>query len=327
MRVLIVTNMYPDAARSFRGVFVKRQVDSLRAAGLVVEVEVIADVRGRVDYLTGRARVARHVRAFGPDVVHVHFGYSAFAGLLHGLPSVVTLHGSDLWRGAGTGVRGRAGSMFTRVLAQAADRIIVQNEAMKADLRPGLQTRTVVMPNGVDDAMFRPLPASVARARLQLPSGQLVVLFVDTGNPRCKRPDLAAKAVECVTAAGRPCRLLVASGVSAPEMPWYYAAADALLVTSDYEGSPMSVKEALACGTPVVSVPVGDVEQVVDVPERGMIAPRDPVKLAEAILAVMSRPRSDTSLLPPSLRSGVIAQRLIDLYTGLLTPQGHRLAR
>jgi glycosyltransferase involved in cell wall biosynthesis len=314
MRVLVVTNMYPSPVSTFRGVFVERQVQSLRDAGLEVEVETITVQRGRRDYLLGRARVGRRVHEFRPDVVHVHYGYTGLAGLGHGRPSVLTLHGSDLRRGTGTRWRGRIGARLTTLLARGADSIIVQNKMMRRALPDRLAARTIVMPNGIDESMFRPLPSAEARARLDLPRDELIVMFVDAGDPRRKRPDLAAAALDCVVRRGRPARMLRASGVPAGEMPWYYAAADALLMTSDYEGSPMCVKEALACGTPVVSVPVGDVPDVVDRPELGAIAPRDPAMLAEALLAVAAQPRAGASLLPARLTSAAIAARLMAIY-------------
>lgn len=318
MRVLVVTNMYPNAAASYRGVFVARQVESLRREGLDVAVEEIAGPRGPGDYLMARSRVRRRIREFGADIVHVHYGYSGAAGLAHGVPSVLTLHGSDIRRDVGLRWRHRAGSEVSRGLARLAGLVIVQNEAMKREFHGRLAARVVVMSNGIDESMFRPLPRDEARARLGLPAHELVFMFVDAGDPRRKRPDLAEAAVGRISATGRPAHLLKVSGISADEMPWYYAAADALLMTSDYEGSPMCVKEALACGTPVISVPVGDVPEVVDAPERGMIVPRDPAQLAQAGLAAVGRTGSRVSLLPEHLRSGTIARRLVKMYEQLL---------
>ena len=58
-----------------------------------------------------------------------------------------------------------------------------------------------------------------------------------------------------------PVELQFVSGVPHDRMPTYMNAADALLLTSDREGSPNSVKEAMACNLPVVSTDVGDVAQ------------------------------------------------------------------
>jgi teichuronic acid biosynthesis glycosyltransferase TuaC len=48
------------------------------------------------------------------------------------------------------------------------------------------------------------------------------------------------------------------------EMPWYYSAADAMILCSSREGSPTSIKEALACNLPVVSTDVGDVREILN---------------------------------------------------------------
>ena len=46
------------------------------------------------------------------------------------------------------------------------------------------------------------------------------------------------------------------------DMPWYYGAADAMILCSDSEGSPTSVKEALACNLPAGATEVVDVREI-----------------------------------------------------------------
>ena len=59
-------------------------------------------------------------------------------------------------------------------------------------------------------------------------------------------------------------QLLTVSNTPNAEMPWYYSAADVMILSSQSEGSPTSVKEALACNVPVVATDVGDVREIMD---------------------------------------------------------------
>jgi teichuronic acid biosynthesis glycosyltransferase TuaC len=86
--------------------------------------------------------------------------------------------------------------------------------------------------------------------------------------------------------------LLTVSKIPNPEMPWYYSAADAMILCSDSEGSPTSVKEALACDLPVVSTNVGDVREIMDGIAGVEIVDKTPGALAEALKRVLY-PRAD----------------------------------
>ena len=96
MKVLFVTNMWPEGG-SFRGIFVKEQVDALRAAGIEIDVEVVAQARGRKDYLLAAPRIRKRVKQGGYDLVHVHHGMTALATRFAGsTPRILTLHGHDI---------------------------------------------------------------------------------------------------------------------------------------------------------------------------------------------------------------------------------------
>ena len=98
LRILTVTNMWPEMG-NFRGTFVYEQVESLRALGHHVDVEVIAQSRGRRDYFLSPPRVLRRFRTGNYALVHIHFGMSAWATRWIGrkVPRVLTLHGGDVY--------------------------------------------------------------------------------------------------------------------------------------------------------------------------------------------------------------------------------------
>jgi len=97
MRALVVTNMYPTPAQPALGSFVRDQVQALRRIE-GVEVEVFAfDPGGGRAYLRAAARLRQIYRHDDFDVVHAHFGLTAWPALAaHGNAHAVTLHGTDL---------------------------------------------------------------------------------------------------------------------------------------------------------------------------------------------------------------------------------------
>ena len=323
LRILLVSNMYPSERNPHSGIFVAREVQALERAGVEVVVQPIAGHRGELDYFRSWKRLARAIRDLRPDLVHAHFGYSQVPAAFLGLPLVVTFYGDDV-NGESTGsggitLKSRLGVLVTVGLARRAERIIVQSEAMLRRLPHRLQGRSLVLGSGVDDYHFSPAPVAEARQRLGLGPDDLVLAFVNSGRQPTKRLDLAEAAADELVRRGRPARLLVAESVPADEIRWYYRAADALLMTSDLEGSPNCVKEALSCGTPVVSVPVGDVPDLLTTPDRGVIVERSPEALATGVERVIGRASGERhSLLPDHLRASSVAQRLVEVYRSVL---------
>jgi glycosyltransferase involved in cell wall biosynthesis len=323
LRLLVVSNMYPSEANPHSGIFVAREVSALQRAGVEVTVEPIAGPRGELDYFGSQARLARTISRTRPQLLHSHFGYTLVATAFLGLPNIVTLYGDDI-NGESTGrggitLKSRIGVMVTRKLAHRAERIILQSDAMRHRLPGSLRPRSIVLGSGVDDLHFSPAPKPEARRRLGLGPDELVLVFVHSGRQPTKRLDLALATRAELEARGRATRLLVAEQVPADEIQWHYRAADALLMTSDLEGSPNCVKEALACGTPVVSVAVGDVPDLVTSPEQGIIVERTPAALASGVETVVTRaPAERVSLLPSHLRVSSVAGRLIEIYRSVL---------
>jgi glycosyltransferase involved in cell wall biosynthesis len=189
-----------------------------------------------------------------------------------------------------------------------------------------LRGKTDVIRDSVDPTLFRPLPRREARERLGVPHDDVVVIFPHVASEPRKRLWLAQAAVEVLRASIPTARLWVVNDQPPDAMPWHYAAADAMVVTSVFEGGPTATKEALACGVPVVSVPVGDLDLFREVPAGAAIhAAADPHALADALRTVLSRARPErVSLLPEALTLPHAARALTVLYERVVSGHGRQ---
>src|SRR5437764_12996600 len=188
---------------------------------------------------------------------------------------------------------------------------------MKASLPPGV--RANVIPSGLDLNLFRLIPRDEARRHLGLPPDKRFVLFV--GNPAepRKRYGLAREAVEILNRS-LPVELRVAWGSPHTDVPFLMNACDALVFTSLQEGSPNTVKEALACNLPVVSVPVGDVAQRIGGVAGCELCPDEkPESIAAALERVLRRGiRAAGRAAVQDLDERRLAQQVIDVYRSVL---------
>src|SRR3989442_15966784 len=207
MRILFVTNMYPSAEKPGYGGFVWQQAEQLRQFGHVVDVINILGFRSRLNYLKGALEVLRKTSRTEYDVVHAHYGQSAYPAWFRlKAPLVITLHGSDVL------VRGMFQSFCSRVVSHLADAVIVVSEEMRRGI-PGF-----VIPCGVDLNVFRPYDRHEARVRLQWPEDKYVILFPFDPARRVKRYDLAKAAVEQVANEGVDVQLVTVFSVENREM-------------------------------------------------------------------------------------------------------------
>jgi teichuronic acid biosynthesis glycosyltransferase TuaC len=244
MRALIVTNMYPTADRPALGSFVRDQVDALRRID-GVDVDVFAfEPGGARAYLRGGSALRRRHRHDRFDVVHAHFGLTAWPALAaRASAHAVTLHGTDLVH-----PRSRA---ITLGALPFLDLVATVSEPLANEVpRWAVRGTRAVLPCGVDTARFRPIPKAEARAALGLDCEGPYLLFpADPHRPE-KRHDRAAAVAGSVP-------LLTLGQVDPAHVPMWVNAANAVLVPSERESFGLAVLEALACDVPVLATPVG----------------------------------------------------------------------
>jgi teichuronic acid biosynthesis glycosyltransferase TuaC len=248
MRVLVVTNLWPSPERPASGGFVRDQVEALeRIEGLEIEVFKI-EPGGGATYIRGARDLRRRYRADEFDVVHVHYGLTAWSALTtqRKAPHLVTFHGTDLAHPV-VGPMSRAVARLTTLPAP------VSKALARAGLPGAGTTRQVaILPMGVNLDRFERRDRAEARERLRLDRNGRYLLFPsDPARPE-KRHDRAAELARATSA-----QLLSYGGVAPDTVPDLINAANAVVVTSDREGFGLAALEALACDVPVLSTDVG----------------------------------------------------------------------
>lgn len=284
MRVLVVTNMYPTTAMPSAGVFVEREVRALQSLGGVDMRTIHVDTVGSTSrYVTQRAAVRKAIESYRPDVVHVHFGLSQLLVGRTDVPTVVTLHGSDLavwWKRAIT----------LRYLPRARAVILVARPL--AEYLSGREKSVTVVPCGVPVQEFSPSDMAMARADLDLPEHGVIVGFPASPTRPEKGYRLFEEAVTLM-----PDVVPVVANVAPSRMREWLNAVDVVVCTSEREGSPVVTKEALCCGTRVVSTDVGDMRaQLEGFTGCGIVGDRSASAVVEATRLALGEDAPDASV-------------------------------
>jgi teichuronic acid biosynthesis glycosyltransferase TuaC len=280
-----------------------------------IEVDLFVFPRGRGEYLPATRRLRALLRRGRFDLVHAHYGLAGWVAKLAGAdPLIVTFHGTD--------VRHHLVGHLSRRLAWRADLVAGVSRALfeAEDGRPGLPAvpGSAVLPCGPDLRRFEPRPRAEAREELGLdPDGKYLFFPANPERPE-KRHDRAA---EVAAACGAD--LLSGGSIEPERMPLWLNAANAVLVTSDYEGFGMAAVEALACEVPVLSTPVGIAPYALRGIAGCLCAPFD----AGTWAAVARRhleaadPRVAGSARAATLSAAAMAERAIVAYRAVVEDQ------
>jgi glycosyltransferase involved in cell wall biosynthesis len=201
--------------------------------------------------------------------------------------------------------------LYTR----AARRIVTTGERLRAQViaETGADPRNVVsIPTGIDLARFKPGDRDAARAAVGLPAEGRIVGIVATlrswkGHRHLLRAigALDASDVRLVIVGDGPQRAALEAlaaelalaervrfaGNQADVAPWMQAFDVFCLPSYANEGVPQALMQAMACGLPVVTTPVGSIEEIVTDGETGvLVAPQDVERLRGALRSLLDDP-------------------------------------
>lgn len=302
MRILIVASYNKGGFAPF----ILEQAEALKAIGCTVDFFGLQGkgVRGYLDNLTP---LKQKIKVFQPDVVHAHYGLSGLlANLQRKVPVVVTYHGSDINEPQ---VR-RFSKMAMRL---SAWNVFVSRRTMEI-ARP--RKCYSLLPCGIELTPLQLTEKSEARKRMRLDESKRYVLFAGAFDNPVKNASLAKEAVALID--DEKAELIELKGYSREEVTLLMCAADAFLLTSLSEGSPQVIKEAMACGCPIVSVDVGDVRERMEGIEGCHVAmmhdSEELARLLQKAIGFQGKTRGREKVMADGLENDKVASELVRIY-------------
>ena len=287
--------------------FISEQVAALQRLGVECRLFPV-NKNGIWGYLWHLKGLKRVISAFHPDLIHAHYGLSGlFANLQRIVPVVTTYHGSD--------INDRKVRPLSRLsIHLSAFNIFVSQRILDIASPKG---KSALIPCGINVEDYPETDKKQARLRMRFSATGKYVLFSGAFDNPVKNASLAKEAVSLLESV----KLIELKGYSREEVAFLMYAADALLMTSLTEGSPQVVKEALACGCPIVSVDVGDVKELTSGISGCFLVERDSVSIAKALQCVFEfgrRTEGRHVIVEKGLSNEVIAGRIMDIYQRII---------
>lgn len=318
MKILVIAS---DKGGKFAP-FIEEQITALQACNVEI-IRYGVTGKGISGYLRELPHLKRMIRIEKPDVLHAHFGLCGLLATLASIglhtPVVVTYHGCDI-----NAKKNRPFSQITMRLS--AWNIFVSHRQMlnafNTEKRANKRNNWSIIPCGIDTHLFDSENYCEQWFDDKF-TNKNYVLFAGSFDSFVKGPELAKQAVDIYNTnhLDQSIELLELRGYSREEVVTLMHKCKTLLLTSIREGSPQVVKEAMACGCPIVSVDVGDVAERLDQMEGGyVVSTRNPHEIAEALEHAIhfGRTQGREKLLEDGLDNAQVAKKLIDIYTKII---------
>ena len=299
--------------------FIREQVGALREQGCECEYYYVKG-KGIMGYLRAIPGLRKMIREWKPDVVHAHYGLSCLVANLatRRVPVASTYHGSDInvksvRRFSKMAIRLSAWNIFVSKKNMALAGVV---KGKKASLVPC----GVNLPQPWSELKKQKVEQLTLNQWVEgvLEQNKKHVLFAGAFDNAVKDPELAKESVALLDNV----QLIELKGYSRDQVNALMYSCNALLMTSKTEGSPQVIKEAMACGCPIVSVDVGDVaERTEGVSGCFVIKSREPRDIAEALkkaIAFEGKTNGREHILAAGLTSEQVAKRIIEIYNNVI---------
>ena len=303
MRILIVASYN----KNYFAPFILEQLDALRQLGCEVDYFGVVG-KGIKGYLSAFSALRKKIKSFKPDVIHAHYGLSGLlANLQRSVPIVTTYHGSDI--NLPNVLR------LSKIAMKLSAWNIFVSQRNVDIAKP--KKNYVLLPCGVNLPNYVEEDICAVKKKLNWNPNKKYILFAGAFDNRVKNAKLAQDSVSLV----ENTELIELKGYTREQVTALFYAVDSFLMTSFTEGSPQVVKEAMACGCPIVSVDVGDVADRIEGLDGCYIAERNPQDIANKlnkVLSLNSRTKGRERIIKLGLTNNLVAKKLVDIYQSII---------
>ena len=321
MKILVVCRWHGTHAAAF----IMEQVEALQELGHEVHY-CAARQGGAKGYITLLREIRKARKTWHPDVIHAHYGICGLIACLAAgkTPVVTTYPGSD--------INVPSIRKISRLCMRMSAYNLFMSKRQIAKVQDlALPEKTAILRYGIMLDLFQPIDKREARRLFRAAKPEeatwsdtdKLVLFSSKFTRPEKNAPLAQEAVKQLqsVAGYESCQLLpLTGGYTKEEMVWLMNAVDAAIVTSTMEGSPQFTKEVMACGTPIVSVDVGDVAEQVEGLDGCYIATSyDSSELASLLRQAISHGKTSghQHIVNMCLSNELVAEKLMEIYKGV----------
>lgn len=303
MRILIVASYN----KKYYAPFIVEQVDALRQVGCEVDYFGVIG-KGIKGYLSSFSALRNKIKSFKPDVIHAHYGLSGLlANLQRTVPVVTTYHGSDI--NVSQVLR------FSKISMRLSKWNVFVSQRNINIAKP--KKKYILLPCGVNLPNYVEEYICAIKQKVNWNPNKKYILFAGAFDNRVKNAKLAQESVSLI----ENTELIELKGYTREQVTALFYAVDAFLMTSFTEGSPQVVKEAMACGCPIVSVDVGDVADRIEGLEGCYIAERNPQDIAKKLvqsLSFNSRTKGRERIIELGLTNDLVAKKLVNIYQSII---------
>ncbi len=322
MKLLFVTNGYPTKRHPEFCAFTKEQIESIRHKGKFESELFFINARdkGVLEYFRVIKPLKKKIK--NCDIVHAFHGLSfLLVFFLSPRKDIVVSFLNSIEN------EYSEKKYFAKFLSYITNKIIKRpniKKIFKDKIPPEHLNNSYYLPNGVDVSKFYPIQKNEAKKKLNLDFDKRYILFISSKNKfrKQKRYDRFKKVMGILRIKLPNIEELSLVNEPQSKLVYYFNAAELHLLTSDFEGSPNSVKEAMACNVQVVSTNVGNVSELLEGVNGSFVSkstdPEELAELAYRALTFTGEINSRDKLIEKKLDIDSVAENIILIYKNIL---------